>query len=105
MTMFFMCFDKHCHVQLRILWEGEFVAKCLKCHVDWSIKRLKGSGHGTRAHTHTHSHTHTHATHATATAHATAHATATVRVKNITKTMGLPPAVLVVMCGARGGDL
>ena len=61
LTMFFMCFDKHCHVQLRILWEGEFVAKCLKCHVDWSIKRLKGSGHGTRARTHTHSHTHTHA--------------------------------------------
>ena len=30
LTMFFMCFDKHCHVQLRILWEGEFVAKCLK---------------------------------------------------------------------------
>ena len=57
-----MCFDKHCHVQLRILWEGEFVAKCLKCHVDWSIKRLKGSGHGTRARTHTHSHTHTHTT-------------------------------------------
>ena len=60
--MLFMCFDKHCHVQLRIFWEGEFVAKCLKCHVDWSIKNLKAYGHSTHAHARTHTlalaHTH-----------------------------------------------
>ena len=58
--MFFMCFDKHCHVQIRVIYEGEFVAKCLKAYVVWSIKNLKAYGHGTRSRAHTHSHTHSH---------------------------------------------
>ena len=68
--MFLMCFDKHCHVQIRIIYEGEFVAKCLNAYVVWSINNLKAYDHGTRARAHTHSHTHTHTTHAHAHAHA-----------------------------------
>ena len=41
-----MCFDKHCHVQIRVMYEGVFVAKCIKAHVDWSIKNLKAYDHG-----------------------------------------------------------
>ena len=44
--MFFMCFDKHCHVQIRVVYEGEFVAKCLQAYVDWAIKNLKAYNHG-----------------------------------------------------------
>ena len=54
LTILFMCFDKHCHVQIRVIYEGELVARCIKAHVDWSIKKLKVSTQvlHTRARTH-----------------------------------------------------
>ena len=57
-----MCFDKHCHVQIRVMYEGVFVAKCIKAHVDWSIKNLKVRTHAphTRARAHARAHAHTH---------------------------------------------
>ena len=63
-----MCFDKHCHVQIRVMYEGVFVAKCIKAHVDWSIKNLKVRTHAphTRARARTRAHTHTHTSHARA---------------------------------------
>ena len=62
LTILFMCFDKHCHVQIRVMYEGVFVAKCIKAHVDWSIKNLKVRTHAphTRARAHARAHAHTH---------------------------------------------
>ena len=44
------------------MYEGVFVAKCIKAHVDWSIKNLKVRTHAphTRARAHARAHAHTH---------------------------------------------